>query len=35
MELELETLIAKNAWVIVVQLSDIKVIPSMWAFKCK
>jgi hypothetical protein len=35
MELELETLISKNAWVVVERTSNMMVLPSTWAFKCK
>jgi hypothetical protein len=35
LELELEMLISKNAWVIVEQTPGMKVIPSTRAFKCK
>jgi hypothetical protein len=35
MEIELETLISKNAWVVFKQTPDMKVLPSTWAFKCK
>jgi hypothetical protein len=35
MELELETLISKNAWVVVERTPGMKVIPSTWAFNCK
>jgi hypothetical protein len=35
MELELEMLISKNAWVVVKRTPGMKVIPSTWAFKCK
>jgi hypothetical protein len=34
MELKLETLISKNAWVVVERRPDMKVIPSTWVFKC-
>jgi hypothetical protein len=35
MEIELETLISKNEWVVVKRTPDMKVLPSTWAFKCK
>jgi hypothetical protein len=33
MEIELETLISKNPWVVVEWMSDMKILPSTWAFK--
>ena len=35
MELELETLLGKDAWAKVDREDDMNVLPSTWAFKCK
>ena len=35
MELELDTLLGKNAWAEVDRSTDMNVLPSTWAFKCK
>jgi hypothetical protein len=35
MESEMETLIVKNAWVVINREESMHVLPSVWAFKCK
>jgi Reverse transcriptase (RNA-dependent DNA polymerase) len=35
MEIEMETLIVKNAWVVLDREERMHVLPSVWAFKCK
>jgi hypothetical protein len=35
METELETLLGKDAWVVLDREDDMNVLPSTWAFKCK
>jgi hypothetical protein len=35
MELEIQTLLGKNAWVVLDREDHMNVLPSTWAFKCK